>query len=70
MPPTKMIEEDKAGRILRQRGQVCSAHSRTGSLVEVQDALPDRVHFRAKYLDSMDNPVYPWGTVGEVCSRS
>jgi len=37
-----------------------------GSLVEVQEALPDRVHFRVKYVDSMDNPEIPVGTVGEV----
>ena len=27
-----------------------------GSLVEVRDLLPDNVHLRVKYLDTMDNP--------------
>jgi hypothetical protein len=27
-----------------------------GSLVEVRDLMPDNVHLRVKYLDTMDNP--------------
>ena len=27
-----------------------------GSLVEVRDFLPDDIHLRVKYLDTMDNP--------------
>src|SRR3989442_7445472 len=27
-----------------------------GSLVEVRDLLPDNIHLRVKYLDTMDNP--------------
>jgi len=33
-----------------------------GSLVEIRDLLPDNVHLRVKYLDSMDNPDIPVGT--------
>ncbi len=27
-----------------------------GSLVEVNEVLPDRIHVRVTYLDSLDNP--------------
>lgn len=37
-----------------------------GSLVEVQRVMPDSVHIRVKYLDSMDNPQIPTGSEREV----
>jgi len=37
-----------------------------GSLVEVQQILPDNVHIRVRYIDSMDNPAIPVGSIGEV----
>jgi len=37
-----------------------------GSLVEVQQILPDNVHIRVRYIDSMDNPAILVGSIGEV----
>lgn len=37
-----------------------------GSLVEVARVMPDNVHIRVKYLDSMDNPQIPPGSEREV----
>jgi hypothetical protein len=37
-----------------------------GSLVEVQQVLPDNIHIRVSYIDSLDNPEIPVGTVGQV----
>jgi hypothetical protein len=37
-----------------------------GSLVEIQQILPDNIHIRVKYIDAMDNPAIPVGSVGEV----
>jgi hypothetical protein len=37
-----------------------------GSLVEVQRVMPDNVHIRVKYLDSLDNPQIPAGSEREV----
>ncbi|HTE84164.1 MAG TPA: hypothetical protein VK821_05480 [Dehalococcoidia bacterium] len=37
-----------------------------GSLVEVQTVQPDNIHIRVKYLDSLDNPAIPAGTVQNV----
>jgi hypothetical protein len=37
-----------------------------GSLVEVREVLPDNVHVRVTYLDSLDNPEIPVGDVRQV----
>ena len=37
-----------------------------GSLVEVQQVLPDNIYVRVSYIDSLDNPEIPVGTVGQV----
>jgi hypothetical protein len=37
-----------------------------GSLIEVQAVQPDNIHIRVKYLDSLDNPAIPPGTVQDV----
>ena len=37
-----------------------------GSLVEVQSLLPDKVHLRVKYLDTMDNPDLQPGEVRDL----
>jgi hypothetical protein len=47
-----------------KKGMQCTLSD--GSLVEVQEALPDKVYFRVKYLDSMDNPEIPVGSEGRV----
>ena len=47
-----------------RRGMQCTLSD--GSLVEVEAVRPDNVHIRVKYLDSMDNPAIPPGTVQDV----
>lgn len=37
-----------------------------GSLVQVQAIMPDNIHIRVKYLDSLDNPAIGIGEVREV----
>lgn len=37
-----------------------------GSLAEVQGVLPDNVHVRVRYLDTLDNPEIRIGEVREV----
>jgi hypothetical protein len=37
-----------------------------GSLVEVRSVMPDNVHVRVKYLDTMDNPEIRLGEEREV----
>lgn len=37
-----------------------------GSLVEVQSVMPDKVHIQVKYVDSLDNPEIPDGTVRAI----
>jgi hypothetical protein len=37
-----------------------------GSLVEIQSPVGDNVHFKVKYLDSLDNAEIPVGSVGQV----
>ena len=37
-----------------------------GSLIEVQSLMPDEVHVRVKYLDSLDNPEIPVGDIREI----
>ena len=37
-----------------------------GSLIEVQQVLPDNLHIRVKYVDSLDNPAIPAGSVQDV----
>ena len=37
-----------------------------GSLVEVREVLPDNVHVRVTYVDTLDNPQIPVGSVGQV----
>ena len=37
-----------------------------GSLIEVQQVLADNLHIRVKYLDSLDNPAIPVGSVQDV----
>jgi hypothetical protein len=34
--------------------------------VEVQQVLPDNIYVRVSYIDSLDNPEIPVGTVGQV----
>ena len=49
---------------LLKTGMQCTTSD--GSLVEVREVLPDKVHIRVKYLDSMDNPEIPVGTERQV----
>jgi hypothetical protein len=37
-----------------------------GSLVEIQQAVGDNVHFKVKYIDSLDNPEIPVGSTGQI----
>ncbi len=37
-----------------------------GSLVEIHEVLPDRVHVRVTYLDSLDNPEIPVGAERQI----
>lgn len=37
-----------------------------GSLVEVREVLPDGVHIRVVYLDTLDNPEIPVGSESQV----
>jgi hypothetical protein len=37
-----------------------------GSLVVIQQILPDNIHIRVKYIDAMDNPAIPAGSIGDV----
>ena len=46
------------------RGMKCTTSD--GSLIEVQEVLPDNVFVRVKYLDSLDNPEIPLGSVRQI----
>jgi len=46
------------------RGMQCTLAD--GSLVEIGEVLPDNVHVRVTYLDSLDNPEIPVGSVAQV----
>ena len=37
-----------------------------GSLVEVQGVLPDNIFVRVQYVDALDNPEIPVGSVREI----
>ena len=37
-----------------------------GSLVEVLTVMPDKIYLQVKYVDSLDNPEIPVGTVAEL----
>ena len=37
-----------------------------GSLIEVQSLMPDEIHVRVKYTDSLDNPDIPVGDIREI----
>ena len=37
-----------------------------GSLVEVQNVAADNVHVKVKYIDNMDNPEIPLGSVRDI----
>jgi hypothetical protein len=37
-----------------------------GSLVEVHEVMPDNVHVRVAYLDSLDNPEIPVGAERQI----
>jgi hypothetical protein len=37
-----------------------------GSLIEVQSVELDNIHIRVKYIDSLDNPAIPAGTIQTV----
>ena len=45
-------------------GMACTLSD--GSLVEVQTVMPDDIHVRVKYIDSLDNPEIPVGDVREI----
>ena len=37
-----------------------------GSLVEVQQIMPDRVHIQVKYIDTLDNPEIEEGEIRDL----
>lgn len=49
---------------LLKSGMQCTTSD--GSLVEVQSVMPDNVHIKVKYVDSLDNPDIPDGSVREI----
>ena len=45
-------------------GMTCTTSD--GSLVEVQKVMSDNIYIQVKYVDSLDNPEIPVGTVSEL----
>ncbi len=37
-----------------------------GSLVEVQQVMPDKIHIKVKYIDTLDNPEIEEGAVRDI----
>ena len=44
----------------------CNVPLSDGSLVEVQNVMPDEIYIRVKYIDTLENPEIRPGEVREV----